>query len=216
MASLIYIADPMCSWCYGFGPQLSRLLEGLPETPLEIVMGGLRAYNTKPMDEALKATLLTHWRHVEERTGLPFAREALEHTGFVYDTEPACRAVVAARGLAPATQLAVFQAIQEAFYAQGRDVTRGEVLAEVAAQAMSRAGHSIDAATFQQAWAAERAVEATRADFLQVQQWGVSGFPTLVLERSGQLDLVTSGYTTVEELVAILQALVERGIESEA
>ena len=23
---LIYIADPMCSWCYGFGPELAKLL----------------------------------------------------------------------------------------------------------------------------------------------------------------------------------------------
>src|SRR5438034_10575944 len=105
MPTLIYIADPMCSWCYGFGPELSALLNGLPEMELDIVVGGLRAHNTSVMDENLKATLLTHWRHVEEASGLPFSNEALAHEGFVYNTEPACRAVVAARLFAPTASL---------------------------------------------------------------------------------------------------------------
>ena len=105
MATLIYIADPMCSWCYGFGPELVTLLNGLPDVPLEIVVGGLRANNTKLMDEELKTTLLSHWRHVEEASGLPFSDKVLSDAGFIYNTEPACRAVVAARMLAPAATL---------------------------------------------------------------------------------------------------------------
>ena len=55
MTHLIYIADPMCSWCYGFGPELTSLLDTLPDARLDIVLGGLRAYNTEVMDEAKKA-----------------------------------------------------------------------------------------------------------------------------------------------------------------
>ncbi|TXD88125.1 DsbA family protein, partial [Ralstonia pseudosolanacearum] len=29
---LIYVADPMCSWCYGFGPQLADLRARLADT----------------------------------------------------------------------------------------------------------------------------------------------------------------------------------------
>lgn len=211
MTSLIYIADPMCSWCYGFGPELGGLLEGLSDLPLEIVAGGLRAYNTQPMDEDLRNTLLTHWRHVGERTGLPFRDDALSRSGFVYDTEPACRAVVAARSLAPAASLAVFRAIQHAFYAEGRDVTQGEVLAQAASAALNENGFATTAAEFLAAWRSDAAVAATRADFIQVQRWGVTGFPTLVLERGGQLDLVTSGYVGLPALVERLEALVNQG-----
>lgn len=210
MSSLIYIADPLCSWCYGFGPQLKALLAGLPETPLDIVVGGLRAYNTEPMDDATRNTLLSHWRHVEEATGLPFRYDVLSRPGFIYDTEPACRAVVAARQLAPAATLDVFHAIQHAFYAQALEVVDGRILAEVAVTALAQAGTTVDAATFHALWADEATAAATRDEFIQTQRWGISGFPTLVLEHGGKLELVTAGFARTEVLVERIQALIDR------
>jgi len=210
MASLMYIADPMCSWCYGFGPELRALQEGLPGMQINIVVGGLRAYNTKPMDEELKATLLSHWQHVAEKTGLPFSHDALSREDFLYDTEPACRAVVTARTLAPASALAVFDAIQHAFYVEGRDVTQADVLAAVASTALNAAGCAVDTASFLANWNSAAMRDATHQDFVQARHWGISGFPTLVLERDGQLDLVTSGYVSVPVLVDLLQQLVDR------
>lgn len=210
MATFIYIADPMCSWCYGFGPELVALQNRLPDVPLEIVVGGLRANNTKLMDEALKTTLLSHWRHVEEATGLPFSDEVLSHAGFIYNTEPACRAVVAARMLAPAATLQVFHAIQHAFYAEALNVTQGDVLARVASSALTNAGFQIDAETFEAKWAAAESIAATHDDFIQTQRWGVTGFPTLVLERNGKLDLITSGFVRTEALVERAQAVLDQ------
>lgn len=210
MASLIYIADPLCSWCYGFGPQLQTLLAGLPDTPLDIVVGGLRAYNTEVMDDAAKNMLKSHWRHVEEATGLPFRYDLLARPGFIYDTEPACRAVVAARQLAPLATLDVFHAIQHAFYAEGQEVTDGKVLAAVAVAALQRAGTTVDAARFHALWTDEATAAATRDEFIQTQRWGISGFPTLVLEHGGKLELVTAGFARTEVLVERMQALIDR------
>ncbi len=210
MASLIYIADPLCSWCYGFGPQLKALLAELPDTPLDIVVGGLRAYNTEIMDDATRSMLLSHWRHVEEATGLPFRHEALSRPGFIYDTEPACRAVVAARQFAPLATLDVFHAIQHAFYAEAQEATDGEVLAKVAAAALQKSGLAVEAAAFYAVWADEATAAATRDEFIQTQRWGISGFPTLVLEHGGKLDLVTSGFARTAVLRERLQTLMNR------
>ncbi len=210
MPSLIYIADPMCSWCYGFGPELAALLDGLPGLPIEVVVGGLRAYNKEIMGDGLKATLLEHWHKVAAQTGLPFDYNGLTRENFVYDTEPACRAVVAARMLAPATHLYVLHEIQRAFYAEGKDVTQSEVLASVCATAMTESGYPIDEASFLVTWRSGAVIQATNEDFLLANRWGVSGFPTLVLERDGQLDLVTSGYVAMPRLIEMLQALVDK------
>ncbi len=210
MPSLIYIADPMCSWCYGFGPELNALLEGLPGLPLTIVVGGLRAYNEKVTDDALRSKLLEHWRQVAERTGLPFVDDGLKRENFVYDTEPACRAVVAARMLAPQACLPVFHAIQHAFYAEGQDVTQGNVLASVAAAALTEAGVPTEASAFLDTWKSHPAILATHSDFELAKRWGVTGFPTLVLEREGRLDMVTSGYVPMPRLIELLQALVDQ------
>lgn len=212
MTTLIYIADPMCSWCYGFGPELSALMQGLPELPVEVVVGGLRPYNTKPMDEELKTTLLSHWHKVAEKTGLPFMDDALTREGFIYNTEPACRAVVTARKLAPSSTLAMFQAIQHAFYAAGMDVTRTDVLSEIGASVLTNMGVPTDAAVFEAALTSEESIMATHDDFALTQKWGVNGFPTLVLERDGRLDLVTSGYVEMPLLVEHMQAIIDKPV----
>lgn len=211
MTHLIYVADPMCSWCYGFGPELNAVLDALPEARLDIVLGGLRAYNTEAMDEGKKATILTHWKHVEEASGLPFSGSVMARPGFVYDTEPACRAVVAARILGrdlpsrPALQ--VFHAIQRAFYAQGRDVTDLQVLAEVGAAALTAAGQPIDSAGFFDLLNADATIAATRQDFSQAQRWGIRGFPALLIEHDAGLHLICSGYTKAAVLMERIGAI---------
>jgi putative protein-disulfide isomerase len=210
MTSLIYIADPMCSWCYGFGPELVPLLQGLPEVPVEIIVGGLRVTPQEPMNDALKSTLAGHWDRVKSASGLPFNSNILERSDFIYNTEPACRAVVTTRLLAPEAILQVFCAIQHAFYAEGLDTTQGNVLADVAARTLKDAGIEIDAATFYAKWESPEAIAATQQDFSLTRQWDVTGFPTVALERNGKLDLVCSGYASLETLISRLQTLVDQ------
>ena len=209
MPNLIYIADPMCSWCYGFGPELAALLAGLPGLPVEIVVGGLRPHQAQPMDDAAKNELMAHWKAVHEISGLPFSDAAVEQSGFVYNTEPACRAVVTARTLASQHTWAVFQAIQHTFYELGRDVTQGTVLAEVCCATLTANGIATTPVAFQTLWASEAMMLATQQDFAQTKNWKIDGFPTLVLERNGQLDMVTSGFTRMPALVEQLQTLVD-------
>ena len=215
MASLIYVADPLCSWCYGFGPQLTRLLQGLPDVPLDIVVGGLRAYNAEILDQPARDRLREHWQHVAAATGLAFNYDTLARPGLVCDTEPACRAVVAARLLVPpGTErhpvLDVFHAIQHAFYAEGREVVDGTALADIACATLHQRGIGITSATFYANWSSEATIAATRDEFIQTQRWGISGFPTLVLERNGRLDLVSSGFARTEVLVERMQELLDK------
>jgi len=210
--NLIYVADPMCSWCYGFGKELTSLTEAYLELPLQIVVGGVRAGDTAIMTDELKQFRLAHWARVESASGLSFNREAfIALENFVYDTEPVCRAVVTARKLAPDMAiLPVFRRVQEAFYVQGRDTTNGEVLAEVAAHAMAKQGYPIDRETFLAIWKDEATIAETRQDFLKSRSWGVSSFPALLLEVSGQLHTVAAGYMAARELEQNLRLVLER------
>ncbi len=211
MTSLLYIADPLCSWCYGFGPALAGLLERHAGMRLDLLMGGLRPYNTETMSAAFRDMLRGHWGHVAQASGLPFSEALLEREGFVYDTEPACRAVVAARALDAARAYGFFRAVQSAFYRDGRDATSEEVLAAIGAEC----GYG------REALLAEMRSEAARLrtgeDFAAAQRLGVSGFPTLAAAVEGQLYLVTSGYVTVdvleERLAQIVQLVRERAAD---
>ena len=201
---LLYIADPMCSWCYGFGPQLRALLGELPGTPVEVVMGGLRPFNREPMSEPFRAMLREHWTHVHEASGLPLAPAALEIDGFVYDTEPACRAVVTVRSIDPARVLDFLAAVQAAFYRDARDVTRAIVLSDIAAEC------GLARETFLRALESDEMREATRGDFSTSQRLGVGGFPTLAAGIGEQLYLVSSGFSTAGVLRERLAEIVRR------
>lgn len=209
MPSLIYIADPMCAWSYGFGPELAALMEGVPELPVEVVVGGLRAYKTEVITAKMKQEQLDEWRKVAEQTNLPFDYNALSRDNFAYNTEPACRAVVAARLLAPKSALYVLHEIQRMFFSEGKDATDGAVLASIARPAMAEHGYDVDEASFLATWNSDVAVKATNDDFLLANKWGVTGFPTLVLERNGKLDLVISGYVAMPKLIDLLQTVID-------
>ncbi|MCY1447809.1 DSBA-like thioredoxin domain protein [compost metagenome] len=198
--------DPMCSWCWGFAPVAEALIEQARDAGVDVhlVVGGLRTGSGLALDPSTKRYILEHWQAVHDATGQPFAFEGALPEGFVYDTEPACRAVVAARTLDPAKAWPLVKLIQQAFYAQGRDVTRAPVLVELA----EAAGLPRD--QFAAAFDSAEQLSATAADFTWVQDLGIAGFPTLLAERNGQLALLTNGYQPLEELAPLLGRWLER------
>jgi len=199
---LWYFADPMCSWCWGFSPVIETLREELRDRmKIALVLGGLRPGETAPMTAAGREDILHHWNQVHQRTGQPFRFEAALPEGFVYDTEPAARAVVAVGGIDPALIFPLFKAIQTAFYAEGRDVTQPDVLAGLAATL------GVEAAAFMRAFDSDAANARTQAHFRQARQAGVRGFPTLILQRGEQLDPVVAGCQPLDAVHVALDRL---------
>ena len=206
--SLVYVGDPMCSWCYGFGVPLQQLLEQLPGVPLAVVLGGLRAYNQEVMPSSLKDTLHHHWGEVTKRSGKPFGTGQFDRDGYIYDTEPACRAVVAIRTHAAEHTLAMYHAVQHAFYAMGRDITQTTVLADVwQALVDSKTTGDVDFSrgTFIDAFESDTIKTQTRNDFAMVQQWGIRGFPALIAVVNGEAQLVANGYMEADEMLQRIQ-----------
>ena len=206
MARLIYVMDPMCCWCWGFAPVVGALAEqaAAADVPLQLVVGGLRSERSV-MADADRARLLDYWRAVQESTGQDFDLQGGLPEGLVYDTEPACRALVTARALAPAAVPRLLELIQRTFYVQGRDVTQACVLAELAEQA------GIDRQAFATAFDSLEQRQATRQDFAWAQGLGIAGFPTLLAECDGQLALLTNGYQPLDRLAPLLARWLEHG-----
>ncbi|HDS1748032.1 DsbA family protein [Pseudomonas putida] len=198
-ARLLYVMDPMCSWCWGFAPVAQALIAQAREAGVatRVVPGGLRR-GASPLDASTRKYILEHWQAVAEATGQPFAFEGAMPDGFVYDTEPACRALVAARELDAERVWPLLALIQRGFYQQGLDVTTAPQLVELAEQA------GFDRATFADALLRADVRAATAADFSWVQDLGIAGFPTLLAERNGQLALLTNGYQPLQSLQPLL------------
>jgi putative protein-disulfide isomerase len=194
--NFVYFADPMCSWCYGFAPVITTLVEHFADRlGFRIVMGGLRPGNRLEMRPKDREYLRDTWLRVAESSGQPFDLSFLERERFVYDTEPACRAVVAARANGDLAALTMMEAISSAFYAQNFDVTRDDVLIEIA----WTLGH--DRSAFAELLASDVVRNATVQDFVFAKQSGVEGFPCLVAgDEVGGYQLVTHGFRPIDGL----------------
>ena len=203
---LLYFADPMCSWCWGFSPVIAAIAQvcaGL--VPIRLCAGGLRAGETRPMDDRSRSYVRHHWEEVAAQTGQPFDFGFFDRARFVYDTEPACRAVVAMRNLVPDAALAYLAALQRAFYAENRDITQEDELADVAASFASPDDFRI-------VFRAREVHEATQADFRMTQGIGIQGFPTVVLQDGRQLTALTSGWQPFEALQDGLRGWLGEGV----
>ena len=200
---LIYFADPMCSWCYGFSPVIAAIAAQYGDTlPIRPIMGGLRPGTQETMDDETKQMIRGHWRHVQEASGQPFDYAFFDRPFFVYDTEPAARAVVVLRRPGPAAGLAALARIQRAFYAENRDVTDADTLADLAA------GLGHDRAAFLADWDSDDTRRETRQDFILTQRAGIGGFPALIAGKGDNLgyDLIANGYQPAARVLATLDA----------
>lgn len=199
---LIYFADPMCSWCYGFSPVIGAIREAFGDRlPIRLIMGGLRPGTEEPMNEDTRRSLREHWTHVTEAAGVPFDGAVLDREGFIYDTDPAARAVVLLRRNHPNLALDYLERLQRAFYAENQDVTAPDVLAELAAEL------GVSREAFRAQLETADAKQETWRDYAVSQRAGVTGFPTLVAgpNEEGVYGVVTRGFAPADQVLPVLQ-----------
>lgn len=198
---IIYVGDPMCSWCYGIAPELQKLQKHYEGTiDIEVVAGGLRPYNTETMVD-LADFLKEHWEDVERASGQPFKTEILSEKDYVYDTEPSCRALVAVRQMKPEVTLDFFRLIQEDFYFENEYLFEAEAFRP----AVEEVG--LDFETFKQRFESDQLKLDVKKDFYKASQLGVRSFPTILLQANGKTSIVANGYATLEEMTGKIDSL---------
>ena len=192
---IICVVDPMCSWCWGFSPTIRAMHETYGQAaPVSLMAGGLRPMNAQPMTGKSKAETRHHWEQVAAASGQPFNFTFFDRKGFVYDTEPACRALVTVRTLKREAVLPYLEALHRAFYAENQDVTDTGVLARLAA------GAGIEDDAFRQIFPAREMMYQTSGDFYRAQSMGIQGFPTVVLRNGEELRLLVAGFVPFDKL----------------
>jgi putative protein-disulfide isomerase len=197
---LIYFADTMCSWCYGFAPEMNRVvLEVGERVDLVLQSGGLRPFSTEVLTDDIKPRFRGYRENVQAASGQPFDWAFFDRDGFVMDTEPASRAVVTMRALSMGSAYAYMHAIQRAFFAVNEDIRDPEVLAAYAGQ------FEVDPAEFLEAFGSDAMKQATLADFELAKRFQVTGFPTLVLLKDRAAYQVAVGYAKADVVIAQIE-----------
>ena len=192
---LIYIADPMCSWCWGFSPVIHKIKNKYKSAlGFELILGGLRPGGGDPWTLEFKNFLRQHWEEVQKRSGQEFSFNLFSFPHFNYDTEPASRAVRVIRDLAPAMEFDFFSNIQRRFYKENQDpgdLAFYEPLVE---------SLKIEWDTFVKEFQSEAYTLKTQQDFQKAARMSIRGFPSLVFQGKTELYLLTHGYSSFEQV----------------
>jgi putative protein-disulfide isomerase len=192
---LWYIADPMCSWCWGFAPIVKAIrLNYSEDLKIEPVMGGLRPGTKLAMASEQRAEILSHWKAVNRRTDQPFSFEGAMPEGFIYDTEPSCRGVVAMALINPGLVFSLLESIQFSFYVEQKDVTNPKILAQLAGKI------GVDMDLYLQVFESDEAKNKVSIHFNKVRRWGVNSFPTIAVQNATGYSILNRGYCPLNVL----------------
>ncbi|WP_370654078.1 DsbA family protein [Methylophaga sp.] len=203
---LIYIHDPMCSWCYAFSASLQALQRDLPPgIVFDYVLGGLAPDTTTPMPMEMQQALQQTWRRIETTVpGVRFNFDFWTASTPVRSTYPACRALLAARQQGPDCETRLLRAIQSAYYQQARNPSLLDTLEQCAAEV------GLDTVAFGRALRSPAIAQALQHDIQSSRGMGVTAYPSLRLLHEGQQSAITVDYFTPQTMLEQIADLLNR------
>lgn len=194
--ALIYVMDPMCSWCWAFQQPLQQLKQRLrDDIQVLCYMGGLAPDSDQPMDPELRQAIQYTWQQIEARTGTEFNHAFWSDCQPRRSTYPACRAVITAEQLEAGAGMRMIDAIQRAYYLQARNPSDNSTLTELAAEL------GLDSSEFATRLTSVETEQALAADLRFSHSIGVQGFPFLAYQSDAGIQPLAVGYTDAEHLL---------------
>lgn len=190
-ASVLFVTDPLCSWCWGTLPEVESAraqLEG--EFEFDLIMAGLQVGGVKGLAVFNVNQLMNLWQEVRAVTGQEFSERIPED--FIYHSEIACRAVEIARAKCDTPPWDFFHKLQSAFYVDGLDVNNPAVLAGLLELSEDQVAAMLKQSEY---------VEAARRNFARAKFLSAHALPSIYLEGR----LVCGGYVTSGQLIEDLR-----------
>lgn len=184
MATLHYIFDPLCGWCYGAAPLITAA-RSVPGLTIALHAGGMMSgANRQAVTPQLRDYVMSHDKRIAQLSGQPFGEAyfdvLLRDTSAVLDSAPPSTAILAAEEL-DGRGLDMLHRVQRAHYVEGRRIADTTVLAELAQELR------LDPSAFAET-CARLAGAVTERHFTESRNWlarsGGQGFPTIALEQT--------------------------------
>ncbi|MGB0432406.1 MAG: DsbA family protein [Bacteroidia bacterium] len=200
--TLYYFVDPMCSTCYGYTKELTRIREQLnTKIDFEIIVGGLRPHGTETIKE-MKSFLTDQWLQIQQQSEVEFNYNILDTCNLKYDTEPACRAVVTMKKLKPNLVFDYLKAIQKGFYFHNYSPN------EPATFALQAKEFGVQLIDFLEAFNSNEIKELTKAEFAFAKKCEIKSLPSLAIEQNGDLMIVAQGIVNHELVLKRINSFV--------
>ncbi|ELM3740032.1 DsbA family protein [Yersinia ruckeri] len=193
-ATLHYIFDPLCGWCYGAAPLL-KAAQNIAGLTISLHAGGMMTGpNRRQINREWRNYVIPHDKRIEELTGQPFGEDyfngLLRDTSAIVDSAPPITAILVAETLT-GRGLDMLHRIQHAHYFEGQRISDTPILVELAGNI------GLDKDTFSQTLqkmqgvATAQHIAESRALLEKLQS---KGFPTFALQNeTGEVEIIPAG-----------------------
>lgn len=205
---LIYVYDALCGWCYGFSPVIRRFCRTYAEAyDFDVLSGGMMTgLRARPIAESM-SYIEQAYKVVEQRTGVTFGNDYLTNIlrpgTYVSDSEKPGMALTLFKTMRPDGAVDFAGTIQYALYHDGVDLNvdanYGPLVAPFGIDPTEFVARLPDLAVKEQTW----------SEFNRVAQYGIRGFPAVLLDTGDKLYLVANGYMPYEQLEANVGQAIE-------
>jgi len=197
-ATLYYIHDPMCSWCWGFNSTWKNVKDSLPSSiSIQYILGGLAPDSSEPMPIEMRKYIQTNWSKIEQKiSGVKFNYDFWDNCTPKRSTYPACRAVIAVKNQNPDLEQTIIKLIQQAYYVNAKNPSDDSTLIELAKTL------DIDIKQFIHDLNFESTQQQLLDDIALMQTLGVSSLPSLVLKIGTDLKSINIDYNDVDLILA--------------
>jgi putative protein-disulfide isomerase len=204
---IIYISDPLCGWCYGFSPVIQQIeKEYKTQLDFEIITGGMVTGEREGLIGDFADYILKALPRLEELTGVTFGEPYLSKlrakTLYQSSLKP-CIAIEVFKSFHEKEAIAFAATIQKAQYLDGKDLQDETVYLDLIKF------YAIDATEFLKRLNSDEYKMQTIQLFKMVQEWGITGFPAVILVKNEEFFLIAKGYVDHENLKNTIEKILK-------
>ena len=204
--TIFYVYDALCGWCYGFSPVINTFYEAHKDDYNFRVLSGGMVTGDRIGPIAEVATFIKEgYINVQDRTGIkfgdPFLQKLFNDSSDIYTSVPAGMALALFRTQQPENELAFASRMQNAIYYEGMPPADWNTYGKCASE------FGLNASDFAEKLQNPKLLELTQQEFKVVENWGIKGFPTVLLQQGAKAYVITRGYSSIEEMEDILDKI---------
>jgi putative protein-disulfide isomerase len=203
---LYYVFDPLCGWCFAFGVEMEKVAVRYGgQMDIRVLSGGMvTGDRVGPIGESA-AYIKEAYKTVEDQTGIEFGQPFLDHLfndgSHIFSSLEPSIALVVVKELAPDHALEFANDLHRAVYVDGRPPAEFESYADYAEK------YGIDRTKFLEMCKDPEMKRKAEVEFTLASNLGATGFPTVLYYNGRDLQVISRGYLTVDQIATRLDAL---------
>lgn len=200
---IIYVYDPMCGWCFGFGKVMGEFFEEYKDSfEFDVVSGGMIVGQREGEVGDFADYILGAYKRVEDYSGMKFGEPYLAQLRtkklWLSSVKPSI-ALEVFKSFNTADVVKFSHQLQLAHFIEGKDLRDDEVYK------MLIKPYQIPEKEFMDKLHSEEFRKQATDGFQTASNWGVTGYPMVIYVHKNVYYSIAQGFTDLKTLKATMQ-----------